>query len=251
MFDTKDTIAAIATPSGKAGISIVRISGSLAYEIGQNIFIPINKKKGKKINRTLAYGHIYDPSTGEVIDEVLISFMRSPYSFTRDDVIEINCHGGSVLSRKILSIILNLGARLAEPGEFTYRAFVNGRIDLTQAEATMDMVNAVSERGVKIAAEQLQGAFRENVDEIRNNLFDILAMAESAIDYPDEIETDFNDMICDIDDKLIKPIEKTIKNHGQKSIWIEGAKIVITGSVNVGKSSIFNRMAGEIGRAHV
>ena len=245
MFDTKDTIAAIATPSGKAGISIVRISGSLAYEIGQNIFIPINKEKGKKISRTLAYGHIYDPSTGEVIDEVLISFMRSPYSFTRDDVIEINCHGGSVLSRKILSIILNLGARLAEPGEFTYRAFVNGRIDLTQAEATMDMVNAVSERGVKIAAEQLQGAFRENVDEIRNNLFDILAMAESAIDYPDEIETDFNDMICDIDDKLIKPIEKTIKNHGQKSIWIEGAKIVITGSVNVGKSSIFNRMAGE------
>lgn len=118
MFDTKDTIAAIGTPSGKGGIGIVRISGPLANEIGQNLFIPA--KKDKKLSRELVYGHIYDPSTGEVIDEALVSFMHGPYSFTRDDVLEINCHGGPVLSRKILSLILNMGVRLAEPGEFTY-----------------------------------------------------------------------------------------------------------------------------------
>jgi len=242
MFDTNDTIAAIATPSGKGGIAIIRISGPLASEIGQNLFVPA---RNKKLNRELAYGHLYDPFTGDIIDEVLISFMRRPYSFTRDDVLEINCHGGSVLSRRILSVILKLGVRLAEPGEFTYRAFINGRIDLTQVEATMDMINAVSERGAKIAAEQILGVFRGSISEIKNSLLDILADMESAIDYPDEIEADFDALTCDINKKLIEPVDIIIKNHGRKSIWVEGAKTVITGGVNFGKSSLFNRMAGE------
>ena len=245
MFDANDTIAAIATPSGKGGIGIVRISGPLANGIGQKLFIPSDKKKYKKLNRKLAYGHLYDPFTGEAIDEVLISFMHSPHSFTRDDVLEINCHGGPVLSRKILSVILKLGVRLAEPGEFTYRAFINGRIDLTQVEAAVDMINAVSERGVKIAAEQIQGVFRKSISDIKNNLLDILAHMESAIDYPDEVEADFDSLICDINKNLIQPVDIIIKNQGRKSIWLEGAKTVITGGVNVGKSSLFNRMAGE------
>lgn len=241
-----DTIAAIATPVGQAGIGIIRISGPKAREIADKIFWP--KKPVKHIqNNHLYLGHLQDPSSGEIVDEILLSFMKAPRSYTREDVIEINSHSGYLLLSKILQIILRLGARMARPGEFTLRGFLNGRIDLTQAEAVVDLINCQSEKGLALASRQLQGSFGKQIKELRQMAVAILAQVEAAIDFPEE-ERDIlprDEAANVIGKELIKPIDTLIEVHTRKRIWVDGVKTVIVGRVNAGKSSLLNRLLEE------
>ncbi len=181
----KDTITAIATPIGQAGIGIVRISGSRAKEIAEKVFKPKKRIKGFESHH-LYLGHLIDPPSGYMIDEVLLSFMKAPHSYTREDVVEINSHSGYLLLSRILQIILNEDARLAKPGEFTFRAFINGRIDLTQAEAVVDLINSKSERGLQLASQQIRGEFKTEIEQLRQKVVGILAHTEVAIDFPEE-----------------------------------------------------------------
>ena len=239
----KDTIAAISTPLGLAGIGIVRISGPDARSISRRIFRP------KRAVKTLQSHHLYlgdliDPGTGGTVDEVLLSVMEAPHSYTREDVVEINSHSGYLLLSQILQIVLRQGARPAEPGEFTFRAFMNGRIDLSQAEAIMDLIRSPSERGLRLAADQMKGRFRNSVDHLRQKAVEFLAHIEVGIDYPDE-EPDVVPRADQMEEELIKPIRVLIRGHSQRKIWMEGIKTVIIGRVNAGKSSLLNRLLNE------
>lgn len=241
-----DTIAAIATAFGRAGIGIVRMSGPLAGKIAQKIFRP-NRPLQELESHRLYLGRLIDPSTGRMIDEVLLSFMKAPHSYTGEDVVEINSHSGPVLLSKILRILLDEGARLAEPGEFTFRAFLCGRIDLTQAESVVDLVNARSEKGLELASRQIRGEFRTKIEDLRDKITDILAGTEVAIDYPEE-EAEIMDRgktAALLEDEIIQPIERLIAAHGRRRIWMEGVKTVIAGRVNAGKSSLLNRLLNE------
>ena len=242
----EDTIAAIATPLGRAGIGIVRISGSRAWEIVQKIFRP-RKGRTDLDSHSLTLGHLIDPASGGVIDEVLLSYMKSPHSYTREDVVEINTHSGYLLLSKVLQIVLNEGARLANPGEFTFRAFINGRIDLTQAEAIVDLINSKSDKGIQLAAQQVKGKFRETVEALRQETLEILAQAEVAIDFPEEDVGTFpkEDMVDRMRRALIEPISEIIEAHSQRKIWMDGIGTVIIGRVNGGKSSLLNRLLNE------
>ena len=201
-----DTITAIATPTGQAGIGIIRISGPRAYEIAKAIFRPQNPRQNLESHR-LYLGHLYDPSLETTIDEVLISFMKGPRSYTREDIVEINSHSGFLLLSRILQIVLDQGARLAKPGEFTLRAFLNGRIDLTQAEAVVDLINCKSERGLALSSQQIQGSFREEIQVLRQKATDILAHCEVAIDFPEEeaVTMPREDVANRIEGEVIKP----------------------------------------------
>lgn len=241
-----DTIAAIATPFGRAGIGIVRMSGPRAGEIAQKIFRP-NRAFQKFESHRLYLGRLTDPSTGRMIDEVLLSLMKAPHSYTGEDVIEINSHSGPLLLSRILQILLNEGARLAQPGEFTFRAFLSGRIDLTQAESVVDLVNAKSEKGLELASRQIRGELRTKIEDIRYKIIDVLALAEVAIDYPEE-EVEILDRVKTaalIEDEIMKPVKRIIAAHGRRKIWMEGVKTVIAGRVNAGKSSLLNRLLNE------
>ncbi len=242
----EDTIAAIATPIGQAGIGIVRISGSRAEEIAERIFKPRKPVKSFKSHR-LYLGHLIDPSSGYMIDEVLLSFMKAPHSYTRENVVEINSHSGYLLLSKILQSVLREGARLAKPGEFTFRAFINGRIDLTQAEAVVDLVNSKSEKGLQLASQQIKGKFRRKIEELRQKVVEILARMEVAIDFPEEESGIIcrDDMVTRMEGELIEPIERIIAAHVQRKIWVDGINTVIVGRVNVGKSSLLNRLLDE------
>ena len=245
MSPDQDTIAAIATPIGQAGIGIIRVSGPLSLEIAGKIFRPKNPTSILKSHH-LYLGHLLEPSSENAIDEVLISFMRAPHTYTQEDVLEINSHSGYALLSKILEILLGQGARLATPGEFTLRAFLNGRIDLTQAEAVIDIINSQSERGLYLASQQVQGAFKEEIEGLRQKAINILAQAEVAIDFPEE-ETDVvfrEEETRGINEDLIKPIEALIEAHKNR-IWVEGINTVIAGRVNAGKSSLLNRLLNE------
>lgn len=246
MSPDEDTIAAIATPTGQAGIGIIRISGPHAYPIAEKIFRAKRPHNTLKSHR-LYLGNLYDPSSGEIIDEVLISFMKSPHTYTKEDIVEINSHCGYLLLSKILQIILDQGARLAKPGEFTFRAFMNGRIDLTQAEAIIDLINSKSEKGLALAAQQNQGHLRDKIEELRTVLIDTLGHFEVEIDYPDEdigIRST-EDIAHKIEKTLIRPIEALMKDHARKTVWIDGVNTVIVGRVNAGKSSLLNRLLNE------
>ena len=240
-----DTIAAIATPLGQGGIGIIRLSGPRAKEIAGRIFVP--KKPGKALqDRSLVLGNLIDPSTGAVLDEVLLSLMAAPLSYTREDVVEINSHSGPLLLSKLLQVVLQTGARLARPGEFTFRAFMNGRIDLTQAEAVVDLIRSRSEKGLTLAARQLSGGFAEQIEGLRQRGLDLLARIEAAIDFPEEADSIVGvEESRSLEENLLPAIERLVTAHEQRKIWMDGIATVIVGRVNAGKSSLLNRLLNE------
>ena len=241
-----DTIAAIVTPPGRAGIGIIRISGPLSHAIAETLFRP---KRAKKVFQShhLYLGHLVEPATGRAVDEVLLTFMHAPHTYTREDIVEINSHSGYALLETILRMVLEQGARPARPGEFTLRAFLSGRIDLTQAEAVMDLINARSQNGLFLASRHMSGLFRDQVEELRAHAVHILAGVEAAIDFPEEgLETTSLDADWpqNIERELIRPVEK-LAGSGSNRIWMEGVHTVIVGRVNAGKSSLLNRLLNE------
>lgn len=239
-----DTIAAVSTPYGLGGIGIIRVSGDKAFDIAAGIFA--GKKKFSNIkSHTLSYGRIFDPVSGITIDEVLVSKMEKPHTFTREDIVEINCHGGTTVLRNILSLVISRGARPAEPGEFTKRAFLNGRMDLSQAEAVIDLINAKTSEGSRAAAAQLEGRLSASVREARRKLIELISHIEVTVDYP---EHDIEEItgrkvyegIC-----LVKAIIlKILENFDRGRIIREGISAVIVGKPNVGKSSLLNELSG-------
>ena len=237
-----DTISAISTAYGEGGIGIVRMSGSRSYEILSDIFDNIDKVE----NRKLTYGHIRDPRDGRTVDEVLVAYMKAPHTYTGEDVVEINCHGSMVALRKILDITLKEGASLAEKGEFTKRAFLNGKIDLSQAEAVIDLIKASSSSGYDVALSQLDGSFGKNISEIRQKLVDILVDITVNIDYPDEdIEEILYENLRKNIFKIKEDIDYLISTSDTGRILKDGIKIAIIGKPNVGKSSLMNRLLME------
>ena len=241
-----DTIAAIATPLGLGGIGIVRMSGPRSREIAERIFRPKRPNVPFESHR-LYLGRFVNPSSGEAVDEVLLSYMKAPNSYTGEDVVEINSHSGPILLSSILQIILQEGTRLADPGEFTFRAFLNGRIDLTQAEAIVDLVNAKSEKGLTLASRHITGELRIQIEQLRQKAIEILAHAEVAIDFPEEESglLQREQTVHLLENELMEPIQGIIADHNRRKIWIEGVRTVIAGRVNAGKSSLLNRLLNE------
>ncbi|WP_420841100.1 tRNA uridine-5-carboxymethylaminomethyl(34) synthesis GTPase MnmE [Anaerosalibacter massiliensis] len=242
-----DTIAAISTAIGESGIGIVRMSGKNSLDIARNIFKgKVNEDLKEAENRKLTYGHIYNPEDGKIVDEVLIAYMKSPYTYTREDIVEIYCHGGAISVKKILELILENGARLAEPGEFTKRAFLNGRLDLSQAEAVMDLIRAKTDKSYDISLGQLEGSLSDKIDEIRNILLEMLAHVEVSIDFPDEgiEEVTYKDL-KDNGNKVLLEINKLLNTADKGRILRDGLNTVILGKPNVGKSSLLNAILRE------
>ncbi len=235
------TIAAIATPVGPGAIGVIKVSGNLAEHILKRIFQPKRNIKEFQSHR-LYYGFIKDPRTGELIDEVLVTLMRKPHTYTREDVLEIYGHSGYLVLTKILELVLKEGARPAEPGEFTRRAFLNGRIDLSQAEALLDLINARSEEGLKLALTQLKGALAQKVTRIKETLLSALAVIEVAVDFPEEdVElVSHYDLSQTLEKEALAPVTELIKSYQSGKLLREGIAVVIAGRPNVGKSSLLN-----------
>lgn len=243
-----DTIAAISTPMGEGAIAIVRLSGDEAVAIADKIFkAPGGKSLKKQASHTIHYGHLVDPKTNEVVEEVMLSLMRGPKTFTREDVIEINCHGGLVSVNRVLKLVLTNGARLAEPGEFTKRAFLNGRIDLSQAEAVMDLIRAKTDRAMNVALGQMDGKLSRLIGDLRQALLETLAQVEVNIDYPeyDDVEEMTVPVLLEKCTWVRNEIIKLLQTSSQGKILREGLSTVILGRPNVGKSSLLNSLVQE------
>ncbi|WP_110928042.1 tRNA uridine-5-carboxymethylaminomethyl(34) synthesis GTPase MnmE [Bacillus massiliglaciei] len=243
-----DTITAISTPMGEGAIAIVRISGDHAIEIADRIFQgPSEKKLSQAHSHTIHYGHLIQPKTGEVVEEVMVSIMKGPKTFTREDVVEINCHGGIVSVNRVLQLVLSQGARLAEPGEFTKRAFLNGRIDLSQAEAVMDLIRAKTDKAMNVALGQMEGRLSKLIRKLRQEILETLAQVEVNIDYPeyDDVEEMTHRLFLEKGSYVKKEIEKLLRTSQQGKILRDGLSTVIIGRPNVGKSSLLNSLVQE------
>ncbi|HCZ1546313.1 TPA: tRNA uridine-5-carboxymethylaminomethyl(34) synthesis GTPase MnmE [Staphylococcus aureus] len=238
-----DTITSISTPMGEGAIGIVRLSGPQAVEIADKLY------KGKHLlndvpSHTINYGHIIDPESKEVVEEVMVSVLRAPKTFTREDIIEINCHGGILTINRVLELTMTYGARMAEPGEFTKRAFLNGRIDLSQAEAVMDFIRSKTDRASKVAMNQIEGRLSDLIKKQRQSILEIFAQVEVNIDYPeyDDVEDATTEFLLEQSKEIKQEINRLLDTGAQGKIMREGLSTVIVGKPNVGKSSMLNNL---------
>ncbi len=246
-----DTICAISTPPGVSGIGIVRLSGPKTYKIIEKIFTPgkiTGKRKKIKIEKipshTVHYGHIIE--NGRIIDEVLLTIMKAPKSYTREDMAEIGCHGGIIPLKEVLNLCIKMGARLASPGEFTMRAFLNGRIDLSQAESVLEIINSQTEKGLEIALSKLEGNFSKKLNQIREKIINILVNFEATIDFPEEEDTERIEIECEGKIReILKEVEDILSSARRGKLLFEGVKAAIVGRTNVGKSSLLNKLIEE------
>jgi len=259
MTPDQDTIAAIATPGGRGGIGIIKISGSKSFPIARSIFRPGDSNlslvsgaagAGQKSEplefetHRIYHGHIVDPDNRRLLDEVLVSAMKAPRTYTREDVVEINAHGGAVVLHAILKLVLRKGARFAEAGEFTKRAFLNGRIDLTQAEAVIDIINARTQKNLELATGQVTGRLRQMLVSIRSLLIDILTRVEAAIDFPEDVDEliEPGGTAKTVQKEAVAPLKRLIRYYIDAHIFRDGLSVAIVGRPNVGKSSLLNQL---------
>lgn len=244
----QDTIAAIATALSDAGLGIIRVSGDDAIRIVNQIFYTPGDRQilSTVESHTIHYGFIKDPLEKKIIDEVMVSVMKGPKSYTREDTVEISCHGGVLVTKKVLEAVLNCGARLSEPGEFTKRAFLNGRIDLSKAEAVMDLIHSQNEFAMRSSVSQLQGALFQRIKKLREEILYEIAFIESALDDPEHISLDgYTDKLLEKINRLKDQVQKLLDTADHGRLMKEGISTVIVGKPNAGKSSLLNLMVGE------